>query len=507
MSTQGTIFVIDDDPALREVLEEFLTGIGYSVITADNSFVGLEKIRENSIDLVITDLMMPGISGIDFIKAVREYDPDLPVIMITAYPSIDIAVNAIKEGASDFITKPFNLDHISLVVRRTIEEGRLKKQNRLLNDRVREIEKIKSITKNLQEKINELSALYTISETLHYPTSTEELFEKIVEIPITITQAKNAGLWLWDKNNGQVVLKAAKGMQGIPQGRLPLSKAGLVGRAFIERKAIYADDYRDCICQGVSSDFRHSFVCLPIMIGEEIFGALHVCQKITGSTFSSADIALMKNLVQKASLKLENIALYDNLIDNIMQSITSLIKAIDAKDNYTMNHCKRVTYYAIRLAQHLDCPQEVIDAIRIAGPIHDVGKIGIKDEILLKPGTLTETERKIMEKHVVIGEDIVKPLNFGSLERAVVRNHHERFNGKGYPDGLKASDIPLIARIFSVVDTYDAITTDRPYRPARPHEEATAELLRCSGTQFDRTIVEAFIYYKISKDEVRDICP
>ncbi|MFQ5902017.1 MAG: HD-GYP domain-containing protein [Thermodesulfobacteriota bacterium] len=179
-------------------------------------------------------------------------------------------------------------------------------------------------------------------------------------------------------------------------------------------------------------------------------------------------------------------------------SITSLVKAIDAKDNYTMNHCKRVTFYALELAQYLGCSNDMLDALRFAGPIHDVGKIGVRDEILLKPGGLESEERDIMQNHVTIGGEIVKPLHPGHLELAVVRNHHERFDGEGYPDGLKGNKIPLVVRIFSVIDTYDAMSTDRPYRDALSPEESVAELIRCRGSQFDGDVVNAFIEHTLS---------
>lgn len=191
------------------------------------------------------------------------------------------------------------------------------------------------------------------------------------------------------------------------------------------------------------------------------------------------------------------------IIENIVRlyTITSLVKAINARDDYTMSHCERVTSYAVRLAEYIDCSDEVIDALCFAGPIHDVGKIGVRDEILLKPTVLDSGERDIMQDHVTIGDEIVKHLNLGHLEYAIMHNHHERFDGNGYPDRLKGNEIPLVARIASVVDAYDAMIADRPYRPAMSHEESVAELLRCRGTQFDGELVNTFIEHGIYKEE------
>ncbi|MBI5327226.1 MAG: response regulator [Deltaproteobacteria bacterium] len=502
MEPQTNILVIDDDTPVRTLLDEFLSDNGYNVIASDNPHTALEKLREKTIDLIITDLMMPGMNGMDLLKAVRIYDPDIPVIMITAYHSIETAVKATKEGASEFINKPFSLEQVKFVVRKSIEEGNLRKQNkRRHSDRTREIDTVGFMTQNLQEKIKELSALYTISEALHYPLTMSDLFEKVIEIAASITESEKSGLWLLDRENNRVALRAAKGMEKIIGKEYPVEKTDMIGRVFTEKRYSLSQDNKNCICETSRMDFKHPFLVIPIIIGKEVFAALHLCQKIGGCHYTTNDISLMTSLAEKTSVRLENLALYEQLIDNTMHSITSLIKAIDARDNYTMNHCKRVTMYAIKLARHLECSNETLDALQLAGPLHDVGKIGIRDDILLKQGILEQKERDIMKTHTAIGDDILLPLNLGPFDRSIVRNHHERFDGNGYPDMLKGDNIPLVARIFSVADAYDAMTTNRPYRFAMSHANAVSELLRCRGAQLDGDVVDVFIKHGICKEK------
>ncbi len=488
-----SILVIDDDTAVRDLLNDFLCRLGYRVITAATPGIGLERFQKLEVDLIITDQMMPGMSGIDLLKIVRSFDLDIPVVMITGYPSIDVTLKTMKEGASDFITKPFNLEHVKLVVKRAVEEGCLKRQNRALMDKVKETDRIRAMSNELQGAVKELSALYTISESLHYPfVSTGDLFKRVVELAASITESKKAGLWMMNSDSSRLILKASRGMGGYLTDHYE-GNGGLVGRVFTERQYALSQDYRRCICADNNRDFKHSFMCMPIIIGNEVFAALHLCQKVGGTDYTRDDVALIENLAKKTSIKVENLALYENLINSMLQGVTSLVKAINAKDNYTMNHCKRVTLYAVRLAECLGCTDELVNALRFSGPIHDVGKIGIRDDILLKPGILGAEEREVIMRHVVIGESIIKPLNLGVSERAIVRYHHERFDGTGYPDGLSGEEIPLVARIFSVADTYDAMTTTRPYRSARSHEEAVEELVRCSASQFDKDVVDAFM--------------
>ena len=500
MNSNGSIIVVDDNENIRDLLKNLLISEGYSVITADNGSTALEKLKQINFDLVISDIMMPVLSGLDLLTEVRKLDADLPVVMITGFPTIDTAVKVIKEGATDFITKPFNLDHAKLVVKRAVESGKLKKQNQALSDKMEEVDKIKAISHDLQEKVSELSALYTVSDVLHHVFTTSEVFVKSIDLALSITEASRAAIWVLDVDTDELVLQSAKGFDAETGERVPLTSAGLLTRPFKEQASALSGNYTDCLCSSKRGSQKHPFLSVPIMIGNETFAALQVCDKVGAMDFSSRDLTIVGDLSKKISLRLENLALYENLSENIFKSVTSLVTAIDARDNYTMNHCKRVTNYAVEFASGINLSNEILDAFRFAGPIHDVGKIGVRDEILLKPGRLDNEEFAIMRSHAKIGDEIVGHLNFGVNERAVVRNHHEKFDGNGYPDKLKHDRIPLVARIFAIVDTFDAMTTNRPYRIARTRADALEELSVCSGVQFDGELVKDFLRLDLFKD-------
>jgi len=179
--------------------------------------------------------------------------------------------------------------------------------------------------------------------------------------------------------------------------------------------------------------------------------------------------------------------------DVYLSTVQALAAAIDAKDPYTRGHSDRVTKYAVATARRMKLPEDQVEILQYVALLHDMGKIGIKDSILNKPGKLLEDEFAEIKKHPVIGAGIASEIKFLSKGAETVRHHHEWYNGSGYPDGLRGEDIPLGARILAVVDAYDAMTTDRPYRKALAQEEAVAELKRGSGTQFDPQIAEEFI--------------
>ncbi len=177
---------------------------------------------------------------------------------------------------------------------------------------------------------------------------------------------------------------------------------------------------------------------------------------------------------------------------NLINTLQSLVAAIEARDSYTQQHSQRVTSIAALIAEEMGCTQDEIDTIKFAGMLHDIGKISISDAILLKKDRLTPEEIEIIQQHPLIGEKILQPLGLLPAERAIVRHHHERWDGTGYPDSLKGNEIPFLARIIAVADSYDAMTSNRPYRTARENGKALDEIRRCSGTQFDKAVVDAF---------------
>jgi response regulator RpfG family c-di-GMP phosphodiesterase len=235
-------------------------------------------------------------------------------------------------------------------------------------------------------------------------------------------------------------------------------------------------------------------IYLPLVIKGESIG--YIVAEINGNGKKNnrleGDAFILKLIAEKASTHVENRMLYESLFENILHTLKSLIVAINKRDLYTEGHCKRVTEMSLMLGERIGITEYEMDVIKVVGPVHDLGKIGIPDSILLKPAKLTNEEYNIMKSHSIYGEEIMSRFEILSNEAKIIRHHHERYDGNGYPDCLSGEGIPICSRIIALSDTYDAMITNRPYRNAATRNEIAVEIARCRGSQFDPPIADHF---------------
>src|SRR5579884_3200579 len=329
------ILVVDDEEPIREIVSSMLTSAGYRCRSVKSGLEALAALNSGEeYELVLSDLRMAELDGIGLLEKTKDRYPDLPVVMVTAVHDISVALDAIRNGAYDYLLKPFEREQLLSTVRRALENRRLKIENR-----------------NYQHNLESLVA-----------ARTEQL-----------------------------------------------------------RQAM--------------SDLERSY-----------------------------DITL-----------------------------EALGDALDLKDAETEGHSKRVTAYTIAIARAMGLSPENIRVIARGAFLHDIGKMAIPDAILRKPGALTPEEKTVMREHCYRGYQMLRKIPFLADAAEIVYSHQEHYDGSGYPRGLKREEITLGARLFAVADTLDAITSDRPYRPAQPFEAARDEIARFSGTQFDPRVVEVFL--------------
>jgi putative nucleotidyltransferase with HDIG domain len=503
------ILVVDDDMSIRECFKEILSEAGnYQVDTTGNPQQALEKLKGNAFDIVISDIVMPKMDGIEFLQEIKAIDSTLPVVMITGLPTVDTAIRAMKEGASDFITKPLRFDQITLVAEKLIRERKLLLENAQLHDALQQKQTIEALNTKLNQKIKEISILYSISESfLETFVDDERLYAKITQMATEITGASFSMLMLMDRERKVLIPEAKCGLAGY-------TVANQISYLQPDLNAILLDQSPYVIRHSptnpreigiMDESFRCSaLVFLPLTIQGEKFCILTVGDTNKKRKFGEADVALLQSLAQKASLNIENKILYESIYENMKDTLHSLVAAVEARDSYTLSHSIRVTQLSLEIAKRMGSSQEDLDILNFSGYLHDIGKIGISDIILLKEGRLTDDEYEVVKTHPVIGENILQPLGLMPLEKSIIRHHHERWDGKGYPDGLRGEEIPLLSRIIAVADAYDAMSQDRPYRKALQNKDTILELKRCVD-QFDSDVVEAFLEFLFSQPEERQI--
>jgi len=236
---------------------------------------------------------------------------------------------------------------------------------------------------------------------------------------------------------------------------------------------------------------KWNYLIFPLKIGPELVGTLSLYRE-SRRPFNPEERRLFLTLIPQISVALKNLQLYRDTRRLFLESIQALTAAIDAKDPYTEGHSQRVTWLALEIARVMGLSEESLERLRLAALLHDIGKIGIEEKILRKAGNLSKDEYEVIKKHPMVGAQIILPIRELKDIMPAIQYHHERWDGKGYPKGLKGEEIPLFARIIAVADAFDAMTSDRPYRKAKNPMEAAREIIKNSGTQFDPRVVEAF---------------
>ena len=479
--TRKKVLVVDDYlPTRRLIIDALNQSSNYDISEAENGRDAIGLFDASDYDLVISDIMMPGMSGMELLHKIREKNPATAVIMITGNPTTDLTVSAIKKGAVDFITKPFDIDDLLYKVDIHL------RQKEMLSGESADI----ILEKNrLSDKTADISKQGYIYDSIDdSPMDNDMIFQKIAELALKLVDGEVCSILLFDKHDNEFHAKVVRGdTGGVYQNNTSNPALKMVFNEVIERKEAII------INSNEHPEVSPSLICAPLMIRNSILGILSIRKKKNREVFNKKDLHHILSLTKRASLNLENKILYESIYSNIMDTLKSLISSVEARDHYTEQHCQRVTELSIRIAGSMHCSAKDIESLKIAGILHDVGKIAVPDSILLKPEELTKEEYLIIKNHPTIGENILKPVILLDKERKIIQCHHERWDGQGYPLGISGNDIPFLARILAVADSFDAMTNDRPYRRAISTDKAIEELVKNKNTQFDSDVVEAFI--------------
>ncbi len=347
-----------------------------------------------------------------------------------------------------------------------------------------------------------LEALMEFSAILNSSLDTSEVRERSMSATTKLLDCDGATLYLFDEEKNELwfdsVVSSAGGTSALKAIRLPVGENSLAGSVALHRKSVIVNDVKGDARHHKKADDTSKFqtrnmICVPLLSkGDRLLGVLQALNRHHGD-FSKSDLKVLETLAHQVSIAVENAQLYENMKGLFMETVLALASAIDAKDRYTGGHTKRVALFSELIAKHLGMSKDDLEWVRMASNLHDIGKIGVEDKVLKKEAPLEKEEWEHMKQHPEFGYKILAHIKGLKIVTDGMRYHHERPDGLGYPLGLKGEEIPMIARIISVADTFDAMTSSRPYRKGLSYETAYEEIVKHRGTQFDEKVVDAFV--------------
>lgn len=363
--------------------------------------------------------------------------------------------------------------------------------------------------RGMKQKVSELSTLFEVGKTISSTLDLGKVLTLILEVATRLMNASICSLRLIGEEK-EIVLSASYGLitEHITTRMETISKRKSIAEQALQKRnpVIITDVLNDKeyeYPEYVTREKVTSLLCVPLVVKEESVGVLTV-YSTRRQKYTQDQVNLLSAIADQAAIAVSNAKLHEEIHHSFLRTVKALAAAVDAKDPYTKGHSEAVVKYTLEIANKLKLPKEDIESLEIAALLHDIGKIGIKEDVLLKPGKLDDKEWSVIKEHPTISAKILGPVEFPEVIMLAVRLHHEQIDGKGYPDGLSQEEIPLHASIIKVADAFDAMTSDRPYRKALPLEVAISELRKGSGTQFHPKVVETFIKILEQEQETQE---
>lgn len=365
----------------------------------------------------------------------------------------------------------------------------------------------------MNHKFEEMNVLFSAMSMVNSSLTLDEVLDNLMSLAMRIINAEGCSILLRDEEKNILSFVAASGVSKEDIRKISLKKGeGIAGWVAETGESLLIPDVtRDARFTGRIDNYSgfktKSILAVPLKIENKIIGVTEAINKKGGGVFTFNDRRLLDTFTSTGAMAIQKAQLYEDLNNLFIATIRSMADAIEAKDPYTRGHSERIRRFSLMIAEKINLSKKEKENLGLASLLHDVGKIGVSEKILLKEGKLTEAEWVWMRRHPVIGADMLSHIK--QLHACIpgIRNHQERYDGKGYPDGLAGKDIPLFGRIICVADAFDAMTSTRPYRKSVSVEHALDELKKCAGTQFDPEYVDAFLetYGKMFRNHKEDM--
>jgi putative nucleotidyltransferase with HDIG domain len=466
---KSRILVVDDEEYICKVVVESLGQADYDIVAFSEAARAMDYLSANPVDLVLTDLMMGQWSGLQVMETALENYPDAIVVLMTAHPTVETAISVLKRGAHDFLVKPFKLEILNQTVERGLAHQKVLRDNLSLKGQVEFLRVTNAYFGSGMEFDHYMGLLLRSCNT-----ELSAVASAILEV---------------DPRSGEIVRQIAESSD-------PGEQAAVLETRLLDQFSGSRSSSPIVSAEPVSIDGRGRYriiISQPVVVRRTVTGVINALIISRQDSVPAGQLDALALLASSAASALANQKLYEDLQQSYFQAIRALTNAIEARDHYTAGHTDRVSKLAELIALHLGWREKQIHALRMGCTLHDIGKIGVPDAILNKSGLLSDSERKKMMKHPELGLKIIRGIDLFRPSIPYIIAHHERYDGSGYPRGLKGDEIPVEGRLLAVADTFDAVMSDRPYRVGAALHIAVRELVENVGTQFDPALVKAFL--------------
>ncbi len=512
----GTILIVEDEPELRFILAAHLRATGFAVIEAREGGQAVELAIRHLPDMIIMDVGLPGMDGLTATRKINSQPEtaNIPIIILTARTGADDVVKGLSAGAQEYLAKPFDVAELIARVETVHRLSTAAKNLDNLNSR---------LEAEVDAKTRRLRILYDYMRALNAANSLDDILDRAVQCVEETIGARRISLFLLDADGSHLHCARAVGMnaQDLPPldvqelnsitGHVFQNQESLTARASSARQLEDREYQRDAFMSA-------PLVSASLKTEDGVIGMLNVTDKQDDLEFSADEIGCVSSIADAAAIALENITRRDQLQRSVRSLLDTVGRLAEFRDEETNAHLKRVSQFARIVATEArndeKYAEEITDAFIVSliqgAPLHDIGKVGIPDDILTKPGKLTDEEFNIMKTHADIGRRVLAeaidpehPVPLLQMCAEIAHCHHERYNGNGYPRRISGEAIPLAARIVALVDAYDAITSERRYKRALPHEKAVDIIRSEAGKHFDPGLVKAFLRCESEFDAVR----
>jgi putative nucleotidyltransferase with HDIG domain len=509
----GSILVVDDDPNVVEILTECLRNKGYETDSAADGDEALDKYDRFRPDLVVLDVALPKKDGFEVCDTIRARDVhrDVPVIMISADSIQESMLRGFRAGAQDYLKKPFSLKEILAKIENYLTQANrknnLREQNLQLEGEVqRGHADYTRINRELKKKVLDMRSLFGLSQDLNRLRDPEDLIRVFCLTVVGQLGVSSVALfYAFDEMDEYLSYAGGSGvsnsvLQSVRLSREIALSSYLLGKHECVR--LSGEEFPEDAKREANFLTRFGFdYGYPLVVKSRLIGIVFIGGNVNRQEYAADELELFKSICTSAATGLENARLYGELQATYLSTIKVLVSTIEAKDSYTRGHTDRVAEYARLIAEEMRLPKRDVEIVCFGAALHDIGKLGVYENILNKPGELTEQEWDIVRSHPEVGANIIKNMKFLEAACDLVRHHHERLDGKGYPDHLKGSEISVGARIVAVADSFDAMTSDRPYRRAYSLEESIHQLKK-QDEKFDQDVV-AYIEKLVLSGRIR----